>query len=359
MGSGIGAISASRAGPIGRGGLIGIARPAILGRRASGGRTPRHSTLPISPTMPIARVAFVTSHAHSTLSADDRLAVDALGSAGVAVEPAVWTDPSVGWSDFDLVVIRSPWDYHLRAEEFGRWLDKMVMDGIPLWNPADLVRWNADKASYLREVEDAGVPVVPTECVARGRPLELAAILERRGWDEVVVKPAVSASAWGTSRQSRSTAAEADAMAAEMLRAGSLLVQPFVPEIATAGEWSLVFLGGRFSHAVLKRPAAGDFRVQADHGGSARAASPPPHLVAAAERALSAVRHPWLYARVDGVESAGRFLLMELEMIEPSLFLAHSADAPRAFADATVGVLESGRAEPALASASASAPARA
>jgi glutathione synthase/RimK-type ligase-like ATP-grasp enzyme len=309
--------------------------------------------------MPIARVAFVTSEAYSTLSADDRLAVDALGSIGVAVEPAVWTDPAARWGDFDLVVIRSPWDYHRRAEEFGRWLDKMVIDGIPLWNPADLVRWNADKASYLREMEDVGIPVVPTEVVARGRPLELASILERRGWDEVVVKPAVSASAWGTSRESRSTVAEADAKAAEMLRAGSLLVQPFVPEIATAGEWSLIFLGGRFSHAVLKRPAAGDFRVQNDHGGSAEAASPPPHLVAAAERALSAVRAPWLYARVDGVESTGRFLLMELEMIEPSLFLAHSPDAPQAFADAIVRVLERGRAEPALTSVSAGEPARA
>lgn len=320
---------------------------------------PRLPTISIIPMIPFARVAFVTSEAYATLSADDRLAVDALGSIGIAVEAAVWTDASVRWGDFDLVVIRSAWDYHRRAEEFGGWLDRMDAGAIPLWNPAGLVRWNADKASYLREVEDAGIPVVPTECVARGRPLELAAILERRGWDEVVVKPAVSASAWGTWRASRGTAAEADARAAEMLRGGSLLVQPFVPEIATAGEWSMIFLGGRFSHAVLKRPAAGDFRVQSDHGGSAEAASPPPHLVAAAERALSAVRAPWLYARVDGVESAGRFLLMELEMIEPSLFLAHSPDAPRSFADAIRSVLESGRAETALASATAGEPARA
>jgi len=291
--------------------------------------------------MPIARVAFVTSEAYSTLSVDDRLAADALARIGVAVEPAVWTDPSGRWGGFDLVVIRSPWDYHRRAEEFGRWLDRMDAEAVPLWNPAALVRWNADKASYLRELEGAGIPVVPTERVGRGRALELAAILDRRGWDEVVVKPAVSASAWGTWRASRATAAEADARAAEMLINGDLLVQPFVPEITTAGEWSMVFLGGRFSHAVVKRPADGDFRVQRHCGGSAEAASPPPHLLAAAGRALSAVRWPWLYARVDGVESAGRFLLMELEMIEPSLFLAHAPDAPQAFAEAIRSVLES------------------
>lgn len=306
--------------------------------------------------MSFARIAFVTSEAFSALSADDRLAVDALARIGIAAEPAVWTDASVRWSEYDLVVIRSAWDYHRRAVEFGWWLDRMVTSGIPLRNPADLVRWNADKASYLRELEDAGVPVVPTERVARGETMELASLLARRGWDEVVVKPAVSASAWGTWRASARTAAEADARAAEMLRTGSLLVQPLIPEIATAGEWSMIFLGGRFSHAVVKRPAAGDFRVQLDHGGSAQAASPPPHLLAAAGRALSAVRSPWLYARVDGVESAGRFLLMELEMIEPSLFLAHSPDAPRSFAEAIRGVLEGGGAEPALASASSGEP---
>lgn len=288
--------------------------------------------------MPPPRIAFATYERAPDLTDDDRLAAEALARAGAVVEPAIWSDPDVAWAGFDLVVLRSCWDYHRREDDFRRWLGELEAGGAAPWNPAPLVRWNLDKR-YLDELGGAGVPVVPTERVARGGRLELAALLARRGWDEVVVKPAVSASAWGTWRASRGSAREADERAAELLRETSLLVQPFVPEVATEGEWSLLFFGGRFSHAVLKRPKPGDFRVQADHGGSAEAASPPPRLVAAAERALSRVRWPWLYARVDGVESGGRFLLMELEMIEPALFLAHAPHAAEAFAEAILALL--------------------
>jgi glutathione synthase/RimK-type ligase-like ATP-grasp enzyme len=139
-------------------------------------------------------------------------------------------------------------------------------------------------------------------------------------------------------RASRGSAREADERAAEQLRETSLLVQPFIAEVATEGEWSLLFFGGRFSHAVLKRPKPGDFRMQGDHGGSAEAASPPPRLVAAAKRALSRILSPWLYARVDGVESGGQFLLMELEMIEPYLFLGHAPHAAETFAETILGL---------------------
>lgn len=289
--------------------------------------------------MSLPRIAFATYERIPHLTDDDRLAADALARAGAEVEPAVWSDPGLAWSSFDLVILRSCWDYHRREREFHRWLDGLEAEGVALWNPPLLVRWNMDK-SYLRELGDLGVEVVPTERVSRGRRLDLAPLLARRGWDEVVVKPAVSASAWGTWRASRSTAREADERATRQLRETSLLVQPFVPEVATEGEWSLLFFGGRFSHAVIKRPKPGDFRVQADHGGSAEAASPPPRLLAAAEHALSRVPWPWVYARVDGVESGGRFLLMELEMIEPFLFLAHAPHAPEAFAAAVLGRLK-------------------
>jgi glutathione synthase/RimK-type ligase-like ATP-grasp enzyme len=277
------------------------------------------------------QVAFVTYRGLPALSGPDRLAADALAAAGVQVTPACWDDESVRWTDFDAVVVRSTWDYWTRADEFGAWIDARGLDGTALWNPAPLLRWNMDKA-YLLDLEAAGIPIVPTAWARRGQ--SLAGVLAQRGWDRAVVKPCVSGSGAGTwVVQGAPTAAQESALA-RTVAAGGAMVQPFVAQVVDPGEWSLVFLGGRFSHAVVKRPARGEFRVQIEHGGSADAAVPPPHLVEAAQRVLAAVQHPWLYARVDGCEVDGRFLLMELEMLEPSLFLDRHPAAARRFAAA-------------------------
>ena len=180
---------------------------------------------------------------------------------------------------------------------------------------------------YLRDVQARGVPVVPTHWLKRGESVGLAALLAELGWRDAVVKPAVSASAFGSWRTSPVTAAEEQERLAALLATGDVMVQPFTAAVATPGEWSLVFLGGQFSHAVLKRPAAGDYRVQWEFGGSAVGAVPGAHLVAAAERALAAAPGAALYARVDGVEQDGQLVLMELELIEPHLFLGWSAPA--------------------------------
>jgi glutathione synthase/RimK-type ligase-like ATP-grasp enzyme len=272
------------------------------------------------------------------LTPDDQLAADALRARGVAVSPAVWSDPGTPWSAYDAIVIRSTWDYHRRFAEFDRWLATLERTGCPVWNPCALLRWNANKR-YLAELRDRGVPIVPTEWVAADDRAGLGALMDARGWDDVVVKPTISATAYGMRRVRRRDAELGDRGRAGATEAGELLVQPFVREIGTAGEWSVVFFGGSFSHSVRKRPIAGDFRVQTEFGGSSVAERAPASVIAAAERVLAAVTGPWLYARVDGVETAGGFLLMELEMLEPLLFFELDDGAPSRFAEAVAAGL--------------------
>lgn len=301
------------------------------------------------------RVALASYAQLPELNADDRLLLAALRAAGALAEPAVWDAPR-DWARFDVVVVRSCWDYHRRWAEFLAWIDRVTAAGARLVNPAPVLRWNGDKR-YLGELAAAGVHVVPTAPVeppAPGHPApSLGDVLRARGWDEAVVKPAVSASAHATWRTGLDRAPRDEGRFAALLGAAprGLLVQPFVEEVVADGEWSLVFLGSRFSHAVRKQSAAGDFRVQAEFGGRADAAVPPQGLatdaraaLVAATRAAGVTDGAIAYARVDGVARAGRLLLMELECIEPQLYLRTAADAAARLAEL---VLRGGRAAPA------------
>jgi len=284
------------------------------------------------------RIALATSAAYPRLAPDDRLVLAPLGARDVCAEPAVWDDPSVRWEAYDAVVVRSCWDYHLRPDAFAGWVGRLTALGVPLWNPPATLHWNARK-TYLRDLARAGVGTVPTAWVDASCDDTLAALLAARGWAEAVVKPVVSASAHRTWRV---TAADAPAHEAEFRAAlahGDAMVQPYLDAVAADGEWSLVFLGGAFSHAALKRPRAGDFRVQAEHGGSAEPATPSLGIVAQAESIVRRFAAGCVYARVDGVVTDDTLRLMELELVEPSLFLGLHPDAPGRFARAIADVL--------------------
>jgi glutathione synthase/RimK-type ligase-like ATP-grasp enzyme len=289
-------------------------------------------------------VALATAAGWPDLAPDDRLLPPALARLGVDSTVAVWTDPAVPWGNFDAIVVRSCWDYHDDLPRWLAWIEALERAGLGprLWNPPAVLRWNSSK-TYLADLAGGGVPVVPTRFLS-GPELAswpaLRATLEATGFDDVVCKPAVSAGAFGTFRLRRgqldadAAAAELAAALPELARRGPLLVQPFLPEVAQAGEWSLLYFAGELHHAVVKRPAAGDFRVQEKHGGRTTAAPPPAELVAVAAQALAAATRaipgpapppdPLLYARVDLVVSGGRPWLMELEVLEPALFLAAS-----------------------------------
>ena len=284
-----------------------------------------------------ARVAFVTFHGLPGLSADDQLAVTALRARGATVEAAAWDDALVSWASFDRIVLRSAWDYHTRPVEFRAWIDRVAPLGT-LWNPPGVVRWNMDKR-YLLDLASRGVRTVPTVCVEGDDARSLVELLATHGWDDVVIKPGISASGHETWRASRGSAVTHEPRFRAARARGAMLVQPFQREVTESGEWSLVHIGGEFSHAVVKRAASGEFRVQEEHGGTATSEAPSAEMLAAAARALSRVEGPWLYARVDGCMIGGEFTLMELEMIEPSLYFAMDQGATERFANAVLSRL--------------------
>ena len=304
-----------------------------------------------SDTHPTTRVTLATYERLPDLTAEDRALAAALERRGVRVRAAVWSDRAAWQGDPGLVVVRSCWDYHLRLTEFEGWLEGLCARGVAVRNPPGVIRWNARKR-YLLDLAARGVSTLPTALLpfagadALGAELAARAAADPARWGDVVVKPAVSASAFLTVRV-RVDGGVADALRGfDALPAGAeVLVQPFAASVAEIGETSLVYLGGRFSHAVTKRPAAGDFRVQEELGGSSRPAEAPGSLVAwgagvlDAAGALCGVPVPEIaYARVDLLaEAAPR--LMELELVEPSLFLRHAPDAAERFADAIVAAL--------------------
>ncbi|HEX6535695.1 MAG TPA: hypothetical protein VF041_13950 [Gemmatimonadaceae bacterium] len=286
-------------------------------------------------------IAFATSASTAGLVDDDRLVVPHLARLGVHVEPMVWDDPTADWEELDGVVVRTCWDYHHRRDELLDWVDRLERAAVPLWNPPAVLRWNSTKM-YLRELAERGVPIVPTRFVEPEESVTLAAILEEEGWTEAVAKPVVSAGGHATWRVTPASAASDEPRFRALVAERPMMVQPFVREVATEGEWSLLFFEGAFSHAVLKRPSEGAdaFLVQEHHGGTSRAAAPDAALVTQAARVVEAVGTPLLYARVDGCVMDGTLRLMELEALEPSLFLGHDAAAPARFAGAIASALE-------------------
>lgn len=279
------------------------------------------------------RVALVTCTAFPDLHEDDRLFARALEELGISAVPAIWDDASIDWLSFDALVIRSPWDYFERAAEFRAWLDARIASGVLMCNSGDIVGWNYDKR-YLRDLEAAGVPLVPTEFIARGERVDLAALASARGWNEIVVKPTISGGAYRTHRfrveDSAAYAREID----DTLADRGVLVQPFLPEILDDGELSLHFFDGVFSHAVRKRPRPGEYRIQPQFGGTAECVEVEPLLEAQARACVLAAPSLPVYARVDGVRKDGRFLLMELEVFEPRMYLDSDPEAPGRFARA-------------------------
>src|SRR6266567_9024893 len=175
------------------------------------------------------RIALATSATLPTLNDDDRLLIPALAELGLGAVPAVWDSPDVCWEEFQGVLVRSCWDYHHRLEEFLAWVSRLEHAGIPVWNPPAVLRWNSHKG-YLRDLAARGVPIVATRWLARGRRVGLPMLLEDAGWPDAVMKPAVSASASGTWRTSSEAAAGDQARLGELLRAGDVMVQPFVSE---------------------------------------------------------------------------------------------------------------------------------
>ena len=245
---------------------------------------------------------------------------EALTSAGAEVTPVAWTEAG-DLSTFDLVLPLVVWGYHV---DYSRWLDLLNRAERKRWhmiNPPALLRWNGDKA-YLAELAECGVSTVPTLAVEACGDADLEEARRRFDCEWLVAKPPISASAMGTHRLGPKEDVPEDS------RGRPMIIQPLVEEIEKTGEFSLMLFDGQFSHGVVKRPKKGDFRVQEYHGGvTLPCPVPPDGAVSLAQAALAAAPAPATYARVDIVpDDSGALMIMELELIEPSLFLDHAPD---------------------------------
>jgi glutathione synthase/RimK-type ligase-like ATP-grasp enzyme len=279
------------------------------------------------------QIAIATCAGYADLKVDDDLLREALGERGCEAHSLIWDEEGVDWSGFDLCLVRSTWDYHEKHREFLAWA-RRVEAAAGLRNPADLIAWNSEK-TYLRQLSEGGVRIAPTVWVGRDDGADLEEILAGEGWDEAVVKPVVDLGARNLHRVRVGEGAEALGLA--LRQSSEAMVQPFLPSLEAEGELSLIYVDGEFTHAVRKRPAAGDFRVQGIWGGTARAEQPGSRELKIGAEVMARLESPPLYARVDLVaDLEGEPCLIELELIEPNLYLSEHPPAAETLADAAL-----------------------
>lgn len=287
--------------------------------------------------------AFLTMDNLEGFISDDELAVDSLAALGWHVEMVSWRQTAVPWREFDAVIIRTTWDYQNDSKAYLSVLEA-ISHATHLENDISLVRWNMHK-SYLRDLEQRGIGIVPTlwmwEFSAK-RLEELFAVLNCK---ELIIKPVIGANADDTFRLSDETGKVQVDQVEAAFGSKPFMVQPFMPWIVAEGEFSLFFFAGEYSHAILKLPKADDFRVQEEHGGLIQSVEAEPLLVRQAKKVVAAIEPMPLYARVDMVRfEPNEFVVMELELIEPSLYLRMDPDAPVRFATALDSWMRSKRA---------------
>jgi|GEM_PF-14184 len=302
------------------------------------------SSAPVRVSWPGAppQVALASCRALPPWERDDAPLLAELQRRGVEVSCPHWDDPLVEWGSYDLVIPRTTWDYQERPQAFRDWLS-LVDQVSALAHPVSLIEWNLNKI-YLKDLEARGVATPPTCWIEQVRSTAdapsaeaLKTMCERRGWRHAFLKPTIAANAWGTLRfdsQDPDSLELATAHLSALLTQRSFILQAYNHRVETDGEYSMIFFGERFSHGVQKLPRSGDYRVQDDHGASDRPWTPPAEWVEAGERLLKGLPHRSVYARVDslkGPDDAPQ--LIELEVIEPSLFFRHDPEAPARFAE--------------------------
>ena len=272
----------------------------------------------------IAIVSYFSIGAYDTDTVDeDRILSEVLGELGISHEIVIWSDPDVEWEKFTCLLVKSVWDYFDYYPEFLDWIERMKILKISVWNDLETIKWNSSK-EYLLEIEQRGFPVISGMILEAESKPELDLIREKIQSDTIVVKPLVSGGAKNTLKIKLSEWENYAQKLEDLLQEEDFLVQPFISEVAEVGEYSLLFFNGKFSHAVLKTPAKSDFRVQHYYGGMIQVIEPRPEMLESCQKLMETYAPNTLYGRVDGVEINGVFHLMELELIEPYLFLALS-----------------------------------
>lgn len=272
--------------------------------------------------MNIALVTYLDKGAYdsATVESEDDKLLNFLKEKGLNIEKVIWNDRDINWEDYSLAILKSPWDYFDLIEEFYHWLDHLEAKKVKLLNPIDVVRWNANK-QYLREIEAAGLKITPSFFIQNQESINLEHFFEKFNTNKLIVKPCVSGGAKNTFKVNSGNVNEVNQKLNHLIQDEDFIIQPFLPEILESGEWSFIFFNGVYSHSLIKQAKPGDFRVQPAHGGTVHPQNPEAELIAVAQQYVTSFAQNCLYARVDGTFVNGEFLLMELELIEPFLFL--------------------------------------
>ena len=275
------------------------------------------------------KIAFVTNASHPEMEDDDRPLAEALARRGGLVLSVSWDEANFDWSKVDLALLRSPWDYYRRFDEFLEWLARVEKQTRIVNSPA-LVRWNAHKR-YLLELIAKGVHAVPTAFINKGDALSLDQLCEERGWNTVVLKPAVSADSWETIRVEPSRYSAGQTYIERHLMERDIMIQPFIKDVDAGGEQCLIFFGGRYSHAVTKNSA---FKGGRHVGPEGRLIDPRADAIEMAHDVLARAGLANVpYARVDiARDDDDRPLLLELELFEPTLFFLEKPGSEEALA---------------------------
>jgi len=272
--------------------------------------------------MKIALITYLDKGAYDTTtveSEDDKL-LYFLKEKGFTIDLVIWNNPHINWEDYQVAILKSPWDYFDLIEDFYTWLDLLATKKVKLLNPVNVVRWNSDKR-YLKEIEAAGLKIIPSIFINKQNRVSLKHFFDELNTDKLIVKPCISGGAKNTFKVTIDHVEAVNHQLNHLLQEEDFIIQPFLPEILESGEWSFIFFNGTYSHSLIKKAKPGDFRVQPAHGGSVHPQNPDHDLIAMAQQYVDLFAKNCLYARVDGTFVNGEFLLMELELIEPFLFL--------------------------------------
>jgi glutathione synthase/RimK-type ligase-like ATP-grasp enzyme len=278
--------------------------------------------------------AFLTMEDPGDFVTDYDFSFAAMDAVGWDVHTVAWREQALDWNRFDAVYLCTAWDYPDHLDEFIAVLERIESSSALLVNDLSLVRWNLRK-TYLRELESRGADIVPSLWMSAFDAADIPGWFATCKTDAVIIKPEVGANAQDTFVLREPVDDATQALLAATFQNRNFLVQPFISNVCSEGEFSLFFFAAEFSHAILKTPAAGDFRSQEEHGSNIQSVQPEAALLQAGSRILELIEPRPVYARVDLVRGAGgRFLLMELELIEPSLYLRTDKAAPARFAAA-------------------------
>jgi glutathione synthase/RimK-type ligase-like ATP-grasp enzyme len=284
------------------------------------------------------RCAFLSMDSLDDFFSYDQMLFEPLKAAGWLVEEVSWRTIDVDWNDYDVVVIRTTWDYQDDVEGFMACLQRIEASSAQLQNSLKIVEWNISK-SYLSDLQNQGINIVPTLWFNTFILSELQHGFSHFDTSEIVLKPLVSANADHTYRLTPDNLIEQADQLKEVFAHREFMLQPFLPGIVDEGEFSLFYFAGHYSHSILKQPGSGDFRVQEEHGGQLKSIQPDEEMLTTARHCLAALPADVLYARIDLVRHKNEFAVMEIELIEPSLYFNMDPESPQRFVDAFIEMI--------------------